>query len=222
MPSVASRATRGRLIVVDGLDGVGKTTVSQRLAGRLGARWMATPSNALRAGGLTRDAYQSNEGLVLFYASAVVDAGATIRACLARGEDVVCDRYWLSTISGAAARGVRLPLGVLEQLVEPADYTFVLTAPTATRAARLRGRGKFTRGDAASLDPRWASTVRSVMRAELRSRVSGVGCEVGTGHVTAEDVVATIEARLAMRAPHLGRPMSLLPEGAARSPAPLL
>lgn len=132
---------RGRLVVVEGLDGCGKTTASQGLARALGARWTTTPGEELRA---IRDDFDgafshSAEARSLAYGATVVEAGQRVHPWLDDGHDVVVDRYWLSTLAYAPA-SARPALVALADLVLPADLTLYLAAPLALRRARMGTR----------------------------------------------------------------------------------
>jgi len=54
---------------------------------------------------------------------------------------VVLDRYFLSTQAYAAFRSSRLVVDDVQSLLRPADVTFYLDTPLATRLARLERRG---------------------------------------------------------------------------------
>jgi thymidylate kinase len=214
---------RGRLIVIEGLDGVGKTSASRLVGKRLDAHWATTPSVELRGGdGRIRDRYRTGDGLTLYYASCVIDAATEFESVLANGRDVVCDRYWLSTLSGAAARGSHVPLRALEPLVVPADVTVLLTGDERMRASRVLARGDVTNEDRASLDPIWASRALKIMRTGLRRNVSGRGVELNVRDrsvdLVATAVVAFVDAfapRQAPRAPAGRTSNPIVPESNA-------
>lgn len=132
---------RGRLIVVEGLDGCGKTSASWALASALQARWLTTPGEELRA---VRPSFEaafscSPEARSLAYGASVVEAGIRARQWCEQGQDVVLDRYWLSTL--VYAPGASLPaLAAMEPLVQAVDLTLYLSAPLAVREARMTRR----------------------------------------------------------------------------------
>jgi dTMP kinase len=190
--------SRGRLLVLEGLDGVGKTTASRALASCLGAVWTTTPNRTLRGAAEVRSAYRSADGMVLFYASSVLDRACEIRELLANGHDVVCDRYWLSTVAGAASRRSQLPLHELEAHVLPADVTVLLTLDEAARAERLAKRSELAPEDRASFEPEWAATTLRAMRSGLSRTVAGRGLEFD---VTGLDVHTVTRTLLVMLQP---------------------
>lgn len=138
----------GRLIVLEGLDGVGKTTVSRALADALGARWTTTPDPAIRTVRERIDATWNPTERALFYAGSVLQAGREARADRAVGRDVVVDRYWASTVAYARASGADVDLETLEHHVPPADITVFLVATESVRRRRLDDRGRTLLDDA--------------------------------------------------------------------------
>ena len=134
---------RGRLLVVEGLDGTGKSTLSRGLAAALGAEWRTTPSAALRAARGPFDlAYAALPAASqLFYAATVLEATGELRVLLDAGRDVVLDRYWCTTLAYATAAGSPLHLDEVERLLPAADVTLYLHLDDAERARRLAGRG---------------------------------------------------------------------------------
>lgn len=165
---------RGRLYVVEGLDGVGKSTLSRGLAGALGAARRTTPSTALRAARGPFDAAYAAVPAAsqLFYAAAVVEAAEELRALLAAGRDVVLDRYWCTTLAYAAAAGSPLGLAEVEALLPRADHTLYLHLDEPERARRLRTRGASALDRATLEDDRRAALERAY-RSALRRPVAG-------------------------------------------------
>ncbi len=102
----------GKFIVIEGLDGSGKTTQIRLLTARLKAMdrsvaETAEPTNAT-TGGLIRDALSGftprtgTEIAALFMADRVahnVNPVNGINVMLAQGRDVICDRYYYSSLA---------------------------------------------------------------------------------------------------------------------------
>lgn len=137
------RRGRGRLIAVEGLDGVGKTTLSRELAVALGATWTTTPGPDLRA---VRELVEASfagapRARALFYASTVLAVSERVEARLGSGRDLVVDRYWLSTWAYAQLLDTPPPLVSIEALLRPADVTLFLDADDDVRRRRLEARG---------------------------------------------------------------------------------
>jgi dTMP kinase len=112
---VTRRRGAGRFIVIEGLDGAGTTTQTQRLAAFLrerGRRVHATaepsagPAGALarlvltrRVGGASGGAFDAAALALLFAADRLDHVAAEIAPRLAEGTDVVCDRFTLSSLA---------------------------------------------------------------------------------------------------------------------------
>ena len=117
-------STVGRLIVIEGLDGSGKTTLSRRLAERFCGRWFTTPDQDLRA--LRTDieaALSCPDARQLFYAASVCQVASRLKLDLDAGRDVFVDRYWLSTWAYGIERGTSLQLDEIERGLPPAEVT---------------------------------------------------------------------------------------------------
>lgn len=165
---------RGRLIVVEGLDGTGKSTLSRGLAAALGAEWRTTPSAPLRAARAPFDAAYAAlpAASQLFYAATVVEAAAELGALLAAGRDVVLDRYWCTTLAYATAAGSPLHLDEVERLLPAADVTLYLHLDDAERARRLAGRGASAM-DLATFQTDHRRALERAYAAALRRPVAG-------------------------------------------------
>ena len=144
---------RGRFIVVEGIDGSGKSTVAARVADELARRGRrvlrtrepgGTPlSEKIRA--LLLDAKNSEmvpfTELFLYMASRAQLVDEVIRPSLRDGIDVVCDRYYYSTAAyqGAAGRvGIPIVLAVAEKIAkfEKPDLVALLDVDPAVAQKR--------------------------------------------------------------------------------------
>lgn len=160
-------------VVLEALDGVGKTTLARSLAVALGGVAMNTPGDGLRG---VSDAVLAGlgphqEARCLFYAGSVLARGREASETVTRGQSVVMDRYWLSTIAYARARGVLADLSQVEALVPVPHLTVLLTLDEQERQRRLVGRG-FTAADRETLDPRFRDQVLAEM--QRSGRVAGL------------------------------------------------
>jgi len=147
----------GRFLSFEGIEGVGKSTQVQALAQALTARGIEVV--VTREPGGTPLAEQSRglllapreetlpplAELLLMFAARAVHLHNRIEPELRAGRWVLCDRFTDATYAyQGAGRGISpASIAVLEQLVQGTrrpDLTFLLDAPVATGAARVRAR----------------------------------------------------------------------------------
>lgn len=133
-------ATTPYFIVVEGVDGVGKTTFVKHLAARLGASQYKSPGGVFaQARAVVDTAGLAGLERYHFFRSATQSDSAAI-ALLLRDGPVVCDRYIDSTIVCNAARDPRVwEVADRRHLCVPVA-TIVLTARPEVIAARLAAR----------------------------------------------------------------------------------
>ena len=141
-----SNPKRGISIVLEGLDGTGKSTVVLALADRLDAIAMITPPNSMRSyrayfdriGGAQREAYYMVGNFV---------AATEISNNVATGKHVVVDRFYASTRSYLLGRDLdrELPEKGAEEYNWPPELlrptiTFFLSLDENERLKRRAGR----------------------------------------------------------------------------------
>ena len=146
---------RGKYIVVEGLDGTGKTTQLTKMQEYFGAK----NTLAVREPGGTPMAEQirsilkdknlprsAKTNMFLFSAARADLLDNSIRPALTSGKNVVCDRNWLSTIAYQAAEGadvsdiLTLSKIAAGDLFEP-DLIILIDLDPAICRQRLFGRG---------------------------------------------------------------------------------
>jgi dTMP kinase len=147
-------ARKGRLIVLEGIDGAGKSTQAALLVEALRKRGVRAVlfreptggvwgrkirAKARRAGSLT-----PRQELALFLKDRRDNVAKNIRPALARGEVVVLDRYYFSTIAYQGARGLdpKRIRRLNEAFAPPPDLVFILDVDPAGGLGRIRGRGR--------------------------------------------------------------------------------
>ena len=144
---------RGRFIVLEGIDGSGKSSVARRLEEHLRARGRrvlrtrepgGTPIGE-KVRGLLLDPANAEMAawteLFLFMASRAQLVDQVVRPALAEGVDVLCDRYYYSTAAyqGAAGRvGIPVVLKIAQDVAKFArpDLVLLLDLDPATARAR--------------------------------------------------------------------------------------
>jgi dTMP kinase len=94
---------RGKFIVIEGLDGSGKTSLSKMLAEKLGAVYTFQPSGG-PIGLLARDVLAKRVTVctralaAIFAADRAEHTENTVKPALESGRHVICDRYYMSNM----------------------------------------------------------------------------------------------------------------------------
>lgn len=138
-----------RFIALEGLHGVGKSTVAEILAHRLGVEVTPTiPEEFSIARKLVNNSFCIEARYMLFL-SATLSAGEQIEKILRNGIDVVAESYIFRSIAFHEGMGSRMEINVsIDRLFLP-SHTILLTCNPAVRAERLIERGGMrTRWDA--------------------------------------------------------------------------
>lgn len=154
---------RGRFIVFEGIDGSGKSSVSANIERHLksaGRRVLRTREpggtpigekvRALLLDPANAEMLPWTE-LFLYMASRAQLVGGTIRPALAKGVDVLCDRYYYSTAAyqGAAGKvGMPMVLRIAEQIAKFQRPDLVLLFDVAPGVARTRAGDRRDRVEA--------------------------------------------------------------------------
>ena len=156
-------------IAFDGLDGVGKTTLVRELAQHYGGIALDTPGTELRpvVDKVLTALGNHQTARCLFYAGSVLAAGHKARQLAEGGQTVFMDRYWLSTIAYARARGVTVSLSDLEAIVPAPDLTILLTLDETERRRRINSRA-YDSYDAETFSDEFRSCVLREMRSTNR------------------------------------------------------
>ena len=173
--------TRGRLIVLEGIDGSGTTSQTERLVAHLRQQGRTAVSTREPSGGpigrLLREVLlgqhrmpggESVEGrtmALLFAADRLDHLQREVEPLLAEGSDVVSDRYLMSSLAYQAEEADREWVALLARGVRPPDLTILLDIPVAVAAQRrlLAGRPE-ERYDADSYLARVADNYRRLAR----------------------------------------------------------
>jgi dTMP kinase len=142
-----------RLLVIEGLDGAGKSTLTKVVASALNAELLSTPGrdfDDMRP--FLEENYKDHpDSRQLFYFSTVVRCSDKARSALAAGRNVVIDRYLASTQVYAQLRGPHLLLENLEKRLIQPDLWVFLDCADHERKRRMQRRGILTAEDERSL-----------------------------------------------------------------------
>jgi thymidylate kinase len=125
-------------IVLEGLGGVGKTTVGKILAEKIGGVYVKTPTDSFLSARKEIDACADPMARFFFYLSTVIQASAEISHILETAP-VVCDKYILATMCWHRAMGVDVHVPKFVNIRIP-DFTFLLTCSDLKRIERLDRR----------------------------------------------------------------------------------
>lgn len=142
----------GLLVVIEGIDGAGKSTLIGRLAADLRARGFEVVASREPTHGphgqALRDTAASGRldpqaELELLLADRAEHVRELILPALARGAVVLLDRYYYSNAAyqGAAGLDVDHVLALNEAFAPPADVLLLLDLPVSGGLGRIAGRG---------------------------------------------------------------------------------
>ena len=206
--------TRGRLIVLEGIDGSGTTTQTERLVAHLRQQGRTAVSTREPSGGpigrLLREVLLGQHRMpggapvdgramaLLFAADRLDHLQREVELNLAEGSDVVSDRYLMSSLAYQAEEADREWVALLARGVRPPDLTILLDIPVelAAQRRRLAGRPE-ERYDTDSYLGRVADNYRRLARAAGSTVIldgSASRDEVAVA------VVAAVQARFASTA----------------------
>ena len=145
-----------KFIVIEGLDGTGKSTTAKALAKALGGVALNTPLDKFKdVRPQLEDIYaKESYGRQLFYASTAIASSLQVQKELADSPAVVLDRYWLSTqvYHSWRTQGVHFKLPEVEGMLLKPDLTVYLELSLEERIKRLGGRSDNTEEDRQTTD----------------------------------------------------------------------
>lgn len=179
---------RGKYIVIEGLDGSGKSTQHQLLCDFFGGKAIGVrePGGTMMAESirkLIKDASLNRSprtNMFLFSAARSELIDTVIRPNIARGTHVVSDRNWLSTMAYQAAEGIKNTDELLHLCQLAAEEFFVpdllvfIDTDIATCRQRLAGRGEEAADYFDSKGGRFFTKVRHAYLQQLRKLPSTI------------------------------------------------
>ena len=127
-------------IVLEGLDGSGKTTISKILSCELNALYVQTPFGYYDQIRKLVDARADVTEHFLFYLATVRYASEEIKKML-KQQSVICDRYVYSTVAYHHALGLTLEIDINQINLLIPDYAFFLEISANTQTERLIKNG---------------------------------------------------------------------------------
>lgn len=199
-------SSRGRLITLEGLEGVGKSTHVEFVCTWLRAKGLTVLSTREPGGTPEADeirstllkvrggAFDPTAELLLMFAARAVHVERLIRPALALGTWVVCDRFTDASYAyQGGGRGIPMSrIATLERMVlkglKP-DLTLLLDADVETGMARVRTRGELDRFEQEQED--FFQRVRKVYRARAKREPRRIKVVDATGDI------AAVQARIA-------------------------
>jgi dTMP kinase len=137
----------GRFIVVEGADGAGTTTQSEKLAEVLDAHYTAEPTgNSIGEKVdelISKDGYSAETVALAFAADRMVHLEEEVIPKLERGETVVCDRYYHSSLVYQPTLGAEFDwVRELNRAALKPDVTFILDISAEVGMERVDERGR--------------------------------------------------------------------------------
>lgn len=127
-------------IVLEGVDGVGKSTVTRLVSEILDFVAYATPPKEYMERRREIDLNGSPQQKFKFFRDGVIVAATEIRQLLSTGKSVICDRYWMTTYVYHKVIGVQVSEDDFAYLLQP-DLTVLLTVSPEYQLQRLIERG---------------------------------------------------------------------------------
>ncbi|BCB42484.1 thymidylate kinase [Vibrio alginolyticus] len=153
-------------IVIEGLDGSGKSTVSKHLAEKLNAKLLTTPGADFKEIRTKLDmVFEHNtKARQLFYMATVLNVAGEAQRMIDSGQHVVVDRYWLSTqvYHHWMSNGQCYTLDEVEGELLAPDLTVYLDLSIDERIARINNRNHCTLEDRQTLTEKANDELRSL------------------------------------------------------------
>lgn len=136
-------STLPKLVVIEGVDAVGKTTIARMLEDAFGYMYLYTPQAPFS---VIRNLMEEMEDIntrFFYYLASVIGVQPQLKSMLSAGKKVVIDRYVHSTIAMHTVLGAKVQAVVMRELpIEWPDAGILLTAQANVRINRMASRAK--------------------------------------------------------------------------------
>jgi thymidylate kinase len=190
-------------IVIEGLDGTGKSTTAKALAKELGGIALNTPLDKFKdVRPKLEDIYaEESYGRQLFYASTAISSSIQVEKELANAPVVVLDRYWLSTqvYHSWRTQGAHFKLSEVESILLKPDLTVYLELSLEKRIERLGGRDDNTEEDRQTTDLVANQQLNNLYHIHRNLQCVGTWLKVDAG-LSTEEIVKQVSEHLAISA----------------------
>jgi dTMP kinase len=182
-------------IVVEGLDGTGKSTLAKELSSILDAELLRTPPDEFTdiRNKIDQTYWECGLAAQLFYGSTVAFTSKKVQKFLQRGHSVVVDRYWLSTHAYARCRDESLDLAEVIPMLKKPDMTIMLYLDEITRLKRIKIRG-MSKADMKSFDQH--KQLREAYMQALTLPITGKVLKIDTSYLTPEQCAGLVVEEL--------------------------
>ncbi|MGB5997712.1 MAG: dTMP kinase [Marinomonas sp.] len=189
--------SNGKFIVIEGLDGTGKSTTAKALAKALGGTALSTPVDKFKDVRPKLEEIYAEEsyGRQLFYASTAIASSLQVEKELVDVPAVVLDRYWLSTqvYHSWRTQGAHFQLPEVESMILKPDLTVYLELSLEERVKRLGGRSDNTEEDRQTTELDANQQLNALYHSYNNSPCVGKWLKVDATFSTEEIVEAVIE-----------------------------
>jgi len=128
-----------KIVVLEGLNGVGKTTIGTKICERLGGDLVKTPSSLFSESRLKVDESADLLARFLFYIAGTYQASIDV-INNTKSSLVVFDRYFYSTLCSHRALGLQVEIPKFVVFPKP-DHVFLIVCGQTERIKRMTNRG---------------------------------------------------------------------------------
>jgi len=185
-------------IVLEGIDGSGKSTTANAIADALQGVALTTPLDKFKSVRPELESIYGNEFLArqLFYASTAIASSNRVGSELLKSSCVVIDRYWLSTqvYHSWYTKGAHMLLPEVENILLKPDLTVFLNISLEDRLKRLSKRSVVTAEDSLTATVKADEELSGLYRSFSNSKLVGKWLEVDASQSTEQIVQEVLQS----------------------------